>query len=92
MNTATNNPDYAETMSAWDMATACLVGLTKSVIKARAEYDETVAAAGNNPMGKGVMQAAHNINVIGAATRVLEQDMRQFARSSGLAMPDLTAL
>ena len=89
MNTKTNNADTAETMTAWDMASACLVGLTKSVIKARAEYDEAVAAAEGNPMGRGVMSANHTINVIAAATRVLEGDMRQHARSSGLVMPEV---
>jgi hypothetical protein len=92
MNTKANTADNAETlveMTAWDMASACLVGLTKSVAKARAEYNEAVAAANGNPMGRGVMSANHTINVIAAATRELEGDMRQHARSSGLTMPNL---
>jgi hypothetical protein len=92
MNTKANTADYAETlveMTAWDMASACLVGLTKSVAKARAEYNEVVTAADGNSMGKGVMQAAHTINVIAAATQLLEGDMRQHARSNGLTMPNL---
>ena len=92
MNTKVNTAETPVEMTAWDMATACIVGLTKSVAKARAEYDEAIAVANGNPMGRGVMAANHTINVIAAATRVLEQDMRQHARSSGLAMPDLTAL
>ena len=79
----------AETMTAWDMATSCLVGLTKSVSKARTEYDEAVTAADGNSMGKGVMQAAHTINVIALATQMLESDMRTHARSNGLTMPNL---
>tara|TARA_B110000211_G_scaffold229031_1_gene286155 strand:+ start:90 stop:368 length:279 start_codon:yes stop_codon:yes gene_type:complete len=89
MNTKANTADNAETMTAWDMASSCLVGLSKSVSKARTEYNEVVTAAAGNSMGKGVMQAAHTINVIAAATRVLEQDMRQHARSNGLTMPNL---
>lgn len=88
MNTKTNKETPTE-MTAWAMACSCLVGLYKSLSKARTEYDEAVAAADGNPMGKGVMQAANTINVIGSATSVLEQDMRQHARSSGLVVPDL---
>jgi hypothetical protein len=88
MNTKVNT-DASPEMTAWEMACSCLVGLSKSLVKARNEYDETIAAAANNPRGQGVMQAARQINVIGAATRGLEDDMRQFARSSGLAVPDL---
>lgn len=76
-------------MAAWDMASSCLVGLTKSVSKAHTEYTDTIAAADGNPMGRGVMAASHLINVIAAATQLLESEMRQHARSNGLTMPDL---
>ncbi|SIT81237.1 hypothetical protein SAMN05421665_1238 [Yoonia rosea] len=86
MTDTTNNTPATE-MTAWDMASSCLVGLHKSQRKARSEYEAALAASGNNPLGAGVSAAARVINVVAAATRVLEQDMRQHARSAGLVMP-----
>jgi hypothetical protein len=93
MTKTTENTPATETsvasMTAWDMASSCLVGLHKSQLRARSEYNETLAASGNNPLGAGVSAAARVINVIGVATSVLEHDMRQHARSAGLAMPEV---
>jgi len=88
MTNATDNTPATE-MTAWDMASSCLVGLNKSTRKARSEYNEALAASGNNPLGPGVAAAGRVINVIGTAARILEQDMNQHARSSGLVMPEV---
>lgn len=73
----------------WEMASAILVALNQTHLKAQAEYQTLVEAAQGNPFAQGVSAAGHLIKAFKPALRQLEADMNAHARSNGLAMPNL---
>lgn len=73
----------------WDMASAVLVALNQTHLKAQAEYRMLLKAAEGKPFAPGVSSAGHLIETVRPALRQLEMDMRKHARSNSLAMPKL---
>lgn len=73
----------------WEMASAVLVALHQTHLKAQAEYRERVKAAGDNHFAPGLTGARLMIETLKPALRQLEADMRIHARSGSLKMPKL---
>jgi hypothetical protein len=93
MTRQTQTTDTAMTdspeMDTWPMACAVLVALDQTEAKARLDYSALRDATPDNPFAKGMTGALALAQTLQDNRRRLEADMRQFARSSGLTMPEL---
>ncbi|MEP4247668.1 hypothetical protein [Tateyamaria sp.] len=83
-DTATTAPQ-----DTWERASAILVALHQTHLKAQTEYQQIVEAAQGNPFARGTSAAGHLIQTLNPALRLLEADMRDHARANGLEMPKL---
>lgn len=85
----TNETKNTAPQDTWEMASAVLVALNQTHLKAQAEYQALVEAAQGNPFAPGVSGAGRLIETLKPALRQLKADMHTHARSNGLAMPKL---
>ena len=77
-------------LDSWQMATSILLGINKTLRQLEAERAIILERHEGNPIAPGLMKLSHMTEALMDARRVLNHDLRNIARSSGLTMPEGT--